>query len=379
VDDAGECVRILYFTRAFSPHDERFLNALADTEHEIHYLPLLQGGFHDQRTKINHDVAAHPALLQATKFSWIWYRRAVREFKALIAEIEPDLVHAGPIHLSSTIVTLAEFHPLASMSWGSDLLWDTRKAWITLAARYALRRSDAFIGDCQAVRRAAVKFGMSDERIVLFPWGIDLNHFRPGSRDPVRQELGWEDAFILLSTRSFEPLYGVDLILRAFIRLAPEVPSLRLLILGGGSKESTFKQWLVKAGLRDRAHFAGYLEREHLPDYYRASDLYVSASYSDGSSVSLLEAMGCGLPVLVSDIPGNCEWVEDGQNGWRFKTGDVESLVEGIRRSLELKGELKRMGNAGRKVVEARADWHKNFPKLLEAYRIAREHAKRAS
>ncbi|MGD2162029.1 MAG: glycosyltransferase family 4 protein [Anaerolineales bacterium] len=379
MDDAGECVRILYFTRAFSPHDERFLNSLADTEHEIHYLPLLDGGSHDQGGRLNQDVKVHPSLIAAPTFSWLRYARAVRELRARINEIKPDLVHAGPIHLSSTITALTGFHPLASMSWGSDLLWETRKAWVALAVRYALQRSDVFIGDCQAVKSAAIEFRMNDERIVLFPWGIDLDHFRPGNGDSIRQALGWEDAFILLSTRSFEPLYGVDLILQAFIMLAPEIPSLRLLILGGGSQESTFKECINQAGLQHRAHFAGHLGKEELPDYYRASDLYLSASYSDGSSVSLLEAMGCGLPVLVSDIPGNCEWVEVGQNGWRFKTGDVESLVEGIRRSLEFKGELKQIGNAGRKVVEARADWHKNIPKLLEAYQIAREHAKRAA
>ena len=60
---------------------------------------------------------------------------------------------------------------------------------------------------------------------------------------------------------------------------------------------------------------------------YRAADLYLSASHSDGSSVSLMEALGCGLPVLVSDIPGNREWVTDGEQGWLFPDGDDAAAV----------------------------------------------------
>ena len=128
---------------------------------------------------------------------------------------------------------------------------------------------------------------------------------------------------------------------------------------------------MEQAGLSDRAHVPGVVEPEELPAYYRAADLYVSASRSDGSSISLLEAMASGRPALVSDIPGNKEWVRSGENGWLFSDGDVEELATDLVKAASSRSELADMGAQARRIVEARGDWTSNFPKLLEAYQLA--------
>jgi glycosyltransferase involved in cell wall biosynthesis len=121
----------------------------------------------------------------------------------------------------------------------------------------------------------------------------------------------------------------------------------------------------------DRVHFPGQVRQAQLPQYYRAADLYVSASHSDGTSISLLEAMACGRPVLVSDIPGNREWVEPNVNGWLFPEGDVNALARAILHAVEARDRLSEMGKVARKLAQQRANWERNFPKLLEAYEIA--------
>ena len=70
------------------------------------------------------------------------------------------------------------------------------------------------------------------------------------------------------------------------------------------------------------------------------ADLYISASHVDGSSVSLMEALACGLPCVVSDIPANKEWVTDGVNGWIFPDGDVDALAEIILKAVEKRESL---------------------------------------
>jgi glycosyltransferase involved in cell wall biosynthesis len=350
---------------------------LGGTTYEVEYLPLLAGLSQSANAVLSNSVLRYPALFEGHSLRWYRYPEAVKRFNQHVKQIQPDLIHAGPIHLSAAITALAGFHPLVSMSWGSDLLLETRNPWVNFLARYTLRRSDALVGDCQAVRKAAITLGMDVDRIVLFPWGTDLDHFTPGSGAQLRKKLGWQDQFVMISTRTFEPLYGVDIIVKAFIQSASQNPGLRLLMLGDGSNREKFKSWLTDAGVIEKVHFTGVVSREQLPDYYRSADLYLSASYSDGSSVSLLEAMACGLPVLVSDIPGNREWVEPGSNGWRFRSGEANSLVGGIRQALE-GNRLQAMGAAARRIAEDRADWSENFPKLLEAYELARVHHARS-
>jgi glycosyltransferase involved in cell wall biosynthesis len=104
------------------------------------------------------------------------------------------------------------------------------------------------------------------------------------------------------------------------------------------------------------------------------ADIYISPSHVDGSSVSLLEALACGMPCLVSDIAGNKEWVEEGVNGWLFRDGNVDDLAEKILLAIKSRRSWGWIGKAARMVAEERADWKKNFGKLLEVYNvIARE------
>ena len=103
------------------------------------------------------------------------------------------------------------------------------------------------------------------------------------------------------------------------------------------------------------------------------ADLYVSPSHVDGSSVSLMEALACGLPCLVSDIPANMEWVREGENGWLFPDGNADALAAKILAAMENHKSLPEIGHNARAVAEERTDWKKNFQKLMQAYQITKE------
>jgi glycosyltransferase involved in cell wall biosynthesis len=103
--------------------------------------------------------------------------------------------------------------------------------------------------------------------------------------------------------------------------------------------------------------------------WLRASDLYVSNSFSDGASLSLLEAMSCGLPVVVSDVPALLEWVTDGVNGLVVPRGDSAALARAMVRLVEDDAARGRMGRENRAIAVQRADWAANFRRLEEIYR----------
>ncbi|HYX69229.1 MAG TPA: glycosyltransferase, partial [Terriglobales bacterium] len=291
--------------------------------------------------------------------------------KTRLAEIRPDLVHAGPVPTCGYLAALSGFRPLLLQSWGSDVLLDAdRDAASQQATRFALEHADALFCDCDAVRLKAQKLGgPSGDRVVQFPWGVELQRFRPGQAPPLRAVLGWQDAFVVLSTRSWEQIYGVDVLLEAFALAVRREPRMRLLLAGNGSLAAQVEAKIAERGLAKMVHRPGNLDHDRLPDYFRASDLFVSCSYSDGSSVSLLEAMATALPVLVTDAPGNREWIVAGENGWLGQPGNAESFAAGLLRAVQASpGERGAMGSANRRIAESRADWQRNFPRLLEIY-----------
>jgi glycosyltransferase involved in cell wall biosynthesis len=360
-------MRLLYFSRDYTTHDHRFLTALSKTEHQIFYLRLEDGGLMleerplpDGVAQVHWDAGHKPVALKDGLHLVNGLRRVIRQVK-------PDLIHAGPIQRSAFLVALTGFHPLVSMSWGYDLLHDARiNAFWHWATSYTLRHSDAMVGDCDTIRKLAVSYGMLDDRIVTFPWGIDIHFFNLPTSEHANLT-----TFSLLSTRSWEPIYGIDVIARAFIIAARKKPELRLTLLGSGSQAAAIRQILLIGAVYDKVRLPGIVSYAELPGYFHDADLYIGASHSDGTSISLLEAFATGTPAIVPDIPGNREWVTQGQNGWLFPDADSEALASAIVNAVDQCQSLPEMGRRGRLLAEQRADWEKNFTLLEKAYTLA--------
>ena len=369
-------MKIIHFARDYTPHDHRFLEKMAATGHEVFYLRLENSGRAYEDRALPEGVTQIPWAGGQRLYSRKDGPRLVRGLRRVIREYQPDIIQAGPVQTAALLTALTGFKKLVTMSWGYDLLIDIRKSWAwQQAARFTLQRSAAFVGDCRTIRDLAVENGMAADRIVTFPWGANIRKYHPGDplANPIRTRRGWgEDVFVLLSTRSWSPLYGVEDLARAFIRAADRHPDLRLLMLGGGPLAPQIHSLIQGAGLTDRVHFPGQVSQNELPEYYRAADLYISTSHSDGTSISLLEAFASGLPVLLSDIPGNREWVtKPGETGWLFQDGDAADLERQLDHVLAQRDELPGMRIRARALAEARGDWEKNFPALLQAWDIA--------
>ncbi len=290
----------------------------------------------------------------------------------MLQAVAPDFVHAGPVPTSAFVAATAGVHPLAAMSWGSDLLVDADRDRATRErARFALGRSDLLFCDCDAVReKARTLAGFAADRIVQFPWGVDLDRFRPdGERLPWRERPGWQEATLLVSTRSWEPGYGIESLLESFARATARRVDLRLVLVGSGSLREWVERFVAEHGLRDKVLMPGAVDHDLLPPYFRSADVYVAATPADGSSVSLLEALASGLPAVVADNPGNREWVTPGTNGWLARPGDPDAFARRLAEAAALPAPARRaMAAANRALAEARADWSKNKRLLLAAY-----------
>ncbi len=357
-------MRILYFSLGYSTHDYRFLKSISESGHEVFFVQL------EGNTRQVEDRSVPPNVRLVLwkgghePFKWSNLPKLVLDFRRLTREIKPDLIHAGPIQTCAFIAILSGFHPILTMSWGFDLMDDVhRNKWWEWVTCFTLKRSTFFISDAMVTRDKAVAYGMNPNKTIVFPWGVDLEHFKPSTSN-LRPSI-----FTLFCNRSWEPRYGVDVLARAFVQVAQQNENVNLLMLGSGSQGNVIRQILQNGGVLDRVAFGGHVSQTDLPNWYHRADLYISPSHVDGSSVSLMEALACGIPCLVSDIPANKEWVVEDENGWLFRDGDANHLAEKILAAISQREKLPEIGRSNRKLAEMRADWKKNAEALMNVYR----------
>jgi glycosyltransferase involved in cell wall biosynthesis len=246
-------------------------------------------------------------------------------------------------------------------AWGTDIQIEPKKSRVLrIFAKLTIRRADAVIVDSEVQRRDLLELGCDPRKICCFPWGIDLDKFRPQDSTAFRRELGWLDKKIVLSTRSHVERCGVEYLIRAIPQILEQEANARFLIVGDGPLLDYHKSLAKTLEVEKQTRFLGWVQNDRLPEILCATDLYVSTSFSDGSSASLLEAMACGLPVVVTAIPGNKEWVSEGKNGQLVPPGDNGKLCRSIVRVL-LDDELRsRMRRESLRIAKDRADWKRN-------------------
>jgi len=379
-------MRIIYFSKNYTPHDYRFLSSLSKTEHDIFFLQLEATSRQTEDRPVPENVQQIPWAGGQCEFRWRDVPRLTFDLRRLTKEIKPDLIHAGPIQNCAFLVALSGFRSILTMCWGYDLVQDAdRNSWMKWVTRYTLKRSAYFTSDAQFTRDKAVAFGMNPEKTVIFPWGVDVGHFVPrkeesialpkvskgGKKSPVKNrksKIVNPKSITLFCNRTWESIYGVDVLAKAFVKVAANNTNVNLILLGGGSQGSRIRQILMNGGVLDRVHFGGQVTYGDLPRWYHMADIYISPSHVDGSSVSLMEALASGTSCLVSDIAGNKEWIKDGVNGWLFRDGDANDLADKILQAIKNRRSFKKIGESARKTAEQKADWKKNFGKLLEAY-----------
>jgi L-malate glycosyltransferase len=375
-------MRILYVSDGYTTHDHRFLTLLSG-RHRVMFLQLFDGPGRCERRPLPDGVervewrgfpGKAPEPGHALEPGQIRSRQ--RDFERALRGCRPDLVHAGPVPTGGYLAALAEFHPVVAVSWGSDILVDAVSSEAARQrTRLALERADGFVCDCRAVLRQAREFApLPDGRVALLPWGVEsrfLGMEPDGGR--LKRELALEGRFLVLATRSWEPVYGVDIAVEAFGKALAREPRLRLALLGDGSQAGVVAGLVARLGLAGSVLLPGRMSQEELPRWYQGCDCYLSCSFSDGSSVSLLEAMACGLPVVASDIAGNREWVRPGENGWLFAPGNSDAAAAALLCASGLDAPSRAaMGAANQGRTRERADWDENSKRLLGLYeRIA--------
>lgn len=229
-----------------------------------------------------------------------------------------------------------------------------RAAWLAIE-KIGLRAADTVICVSRAEQELARRLAVGPaEKFVHVPGaGIDMGRFarQEGDRrercQRLRQALGLRaDDTVLLTVSRLTWDKGYREMIGAVRDLAAQGHRFVLLAAGSGKDEAGIRKAVAAAGIEEHFRLLGW--RDDVADLYCAADIFVFASHREGLPISPIEAMASGLPVVLSDIPGCREEVEDGVSGLLFPTGDTAALAAQLARLLADGGLRARLGEAAR-------------------------------
>ena len=245
---------------------------------------------------------------------------------------------------------------------GVSLAYDVNLGADSESLSRNVKKCSFIICDCEYVRKKICHdFDYPIARSVVIPFGCDLEIFRwDGVRD-------FEKPTILV-TRNWTKLHSNSLILEAIQILHESKVDFKCTFLGDGPELENARKRFLNTSFESKVEFRGTTSPKEIARLMQNSNIYVSASSSDGSSVSLMEAMASGMVCVASDFPSNLEWIIDNQTGFLFRNGSSENLADALSRILEkTPSELRKIGRMGQEIADGKADWKKNREIFLES------------
>ena len=268
--------------------------------------PYLQGM--QVITETTNDVASSDKTYQISlrsKHPLAW-RKAIKEIRKILVEFKPDVIHLHQVNRLALLVTKAAkpLHiPIITTAWGSDVLLVPERNFIyKFFTKYVLGHSGIITADAQIMIDRMLTMDPVTSKYVLLQYGID-------PITPVEKEK------IIYSNRLHRPLYRIDTIIHDFAKFYQHHPDWRLLVGATGPETEQLEALVKQLELENVVTFAGWLNKEQNNENYAKATIYVSIPESDGTSVSLLEAMSADCIPVVSDLPVTHEWIKDGVNG----------------------------------------------------------------
>jgi len=299
------------------------------------------------------------------------YPLAVPVVRGVLGRFRPDVVSAHFVPNYGMIAALGGREPWVLSTWGSDVMvLPAKSAFHMWRTRFVIRRAAYITSDADVMTRRLIELGASADRVITFPYGVDRKAFFPFSTmpgGPAAKAEGGGPA--ILCNRKMEPVYNIPTLVDGFAEALRLLPEARLTLAGSGSQSQPLADRTRRAGVERAVRFTGDVPHDKMPDLLRDHDIFVTVALSDTTSVSLLEAMACGLFPIVSDIPANREWIEDGVNGFVVDPGDAGAVARAIAAAWENRDlrESAAKKNAG--LIETRADWYQNMSVVNDLFR----------
>jgi glycosyltransferase involved in cell wall biosynthesis len=327
-------MKLCFIANPNTSHTRRWLSYFARRGYDVHLIAE-----HRLRTPFA-EVTVHDltAITNVRKLRYLVWAVIVRR---LVHRLRPDILHAHQVSSAGWLGWAASHHPFVVTPWGSDIYRHPQRSrlarWL---AQRVLSSADLVTADSADLLARTIELGADPTCSHIIQWGVDLTTFSPvDERAELRSQLGLGSEFIILSARAMRPIYQHNVTLEAIATVRQTIPDVTFIFRDYNADPPDYAAQLARRaqflGVSDAIRFIGPTARyEDVVNLYRAADLVVSVPASDGTPVSVLEALACGIPVIVSDLPSLREWIIDGESGVLVPVGNAEAVAHGIIRLL---------------------------------------------
>jgi phosphatidyl-myo-inositol dimannoside synthase len=287
---------------------------------------------------------------------------------SIARQTKPDLIHAHwvlPNGFPASLVAGKLGLPLVVSLHGSDMFL-AGKNWIFRKFASSVFQKASFVTACSPDLQAHA-LDMHAENVRVLEYGVDVNHFHPGSHS----QRGSHSIFAvgrLVHKKGFAQL------LEAFAGVRRYYNDSILTIAGTGPLLPEFQDLSKKLGITESVRFPGNLTREVLPKYYESADLVVVPSVTDaygnrdGLPNVFLEALSSGCAVVASDIPGIQNVVRDGKSAMLVPSGNVPALRDAILHLFGNPNQIEALRAESRKKAISELSWEAKSRELENIY-----------
>lgn len=354
-------MKICLLGNAASIHIVRWANGLSSLGHEVFLISADSPGIHKINDKVKTFILRVPPLAGY----YLDYLQARR----IINRIRPDILNTHYASGYGTLSRLIGFHPTLLSVWGSDV-FDVpyQNRWRRRIVCKNLTAADRIASTSRVMKQQVKRLVMLEKEIFVTPFGVDTTIFYP---TPKRNK----ETITIGIIKTIDEKYGQIYLVKAFNILIKQLKSLgfndtakklRLEIVGDGPQRLAVQRLVAELRIEDCVTIYGQVSHSEVPNYLNKMDIacFPSTHESESYGVAAVEASACGLPVVVSNIGGLPEVVEDGKTGFLCEPKNPNDLAEKLY-ELVINPELRqKMGKAGRDFVLANYDWQENLRRM---------------
>lgn len=289
-------------------------------------------------------------------FSPISIRKTIRKEK-------PDMIIAERTTSYGFLAAISGMHPIAIAQQGRTDLWPEGSVlypFKKIIQKYAFKKADLIHAWGPVMTISMKDIGVNMSKVLVLPKGIDLTIFSPSNNNSNKIEA--------IVTRSLQPEYRHDSILRAFGILDKKGIDFSLTIVGDGTRLQFLKDLAQELKIENKVIFTGRIPNTELPKFLQQPNIYISMPITEGVSASLFEAMACNCYPIVSDIPGNQSWITHRKNGQLIEIDNIENLAQELVWAFENPDSRNEAILQNRKFVEENANYHINMKIVADQY-----------